>query len=141
MDIDLSEELESLVQGLYQTQVVRSVDEGGGVKLSFITNNRLYQLRVQTEDQPDEFILSGGEENPYLEAPPAVMQAFVRQMRVRFPSADYSPRARMAPTSERRPRAGGRQGLLFRMNSPAASESSMSAWMEPPESSAKSMGD
>jgi len=92
MDRDLSEELATLVRGLYPTQVLRSADEGGGVKLSFITNNRLYQLRVQTEDQPDEFILSGGAENPYLEAPPAVMQAFVRQMRVRFPSADYGPR-------------------------------------------------
>ena len=92
MGRDLSEELATLVRGLYTTQVLRVADEGGGVKLSFITDNRLYQLMVQTEDQPDEFVLSVGAENPFLEASPGVMQGFVRQMRARFPSADYGPR-------------------------------------------------
>ena len=89
---DLSEELAVLVAKLYPTQLMRSADEGGGVKLSFITNNRLYLLYVQTEDAPTEFTLSAGTENPYLEAAPGVMQAFVRVMRARYPSAVYEPR-------------------------------------------------
>ena len=88
---DLSEELATLVAKLYPTQLMRSADEGGGVRLSFITNNRLYLLFVQTEDSPLEFTLSAGTENPYLEATPAVMQAFVREMRLRHPSANYGP--------------------------------------------------
>ena len=88
---DLSEELAALVAKLYPTQLMRSADEGGGVRLSFITNNRLYLLFVQTEDSPLEFTLSAGTENPYLEATPAVMQAFVREMRLRHPSANYGP--------------------------------------------------
>ena len=70
---------------------MRDADEGGGVRLSFITNNRLYLLTVQTEDSPTEFTLTAGTENPYLEATPAVMQAFVREMRLRHPSANYGP--------------------------------------------------
>ena len=88
---DLSEELAALVAKLYPTELMRSADEIGGVKLSFITNNRLYLLFVQTEDSPEEFTLSAGTENPYLEATPAVMQAFVREMRLRHPSANYGP--------------------------------------------------
>jgi hypothetical protein len=89
---DLSEELAALVAKLYPTQLRRDADEVGGVRLSFITNNRLYQLEVQTEDSPKAFTLSAGADNPYLEAAPAVMQSFVRVMRVRHPSADYGPR-------------------------------------------------
>ncbi len=81
-----------MVAKLYPTELMRSADEGGGVKLSFITNNRLYLLFVQTEDSPMEFTLSAGTENPYMEATPGVMQAFVRAMRARYPSADYGPR-------------------------------------------------
>jgi hypothetical protein len=88
---DLSEELAALVAKLYPTQLMRSADEIGGVRLSFIANNRLYLLFVQTEDSPEEFTLSAGTENPYLEATPAVMQAFVREMRLRHPSANYGP--------------------------------------------------
>lgn len=88
---DLDQELAALVTKLYPTQLMRSADEGGGVKLSFIANNRLYLLFVQTEDRPEEFTLSAGTENPYLEATPGVMQAFVRAMRARYPSADYGP--------------------------------------------------
>jgi hypothetical protein len=88
---DLDQELAALVTKLYPTQLMRSADEGGGVKLSFIANNRLYLLFVQTEDTPMEFTLSAGTENPYLEATPGVMQAFVRAMRARHPSADYGP--------------------------------------------------
>jgi hypothetical protein len=91
MATDLSEELAVLVTKLFPTELLRSADEGGGVKLSFITNNRLYLLFVQTEDRPDEFTLSAGTENPYLEATPGVMQAFVRAMRARHPSAHYGP--------------------------------------------------
>ena len=88
---DLSEELATLVAKLYPTQLMRSADEIGGVRLSFITNNRLSLLFVQTEDSPEEFTLSAGTENPYLEATPAVMHAFVREMRLRHPSANYGP--------------------------------------------------
>ena len=88
---DLDQELAVLVTKLYPTQLMRSVDEGGGVKLSFIANNRLYLLFVQTEDAPMEFTLSAGTENPYMEVTPGVMQAFVRAMRARHPSADYGP--------------------------------------------------
>ena len=88
---DLSEGLAALVAKLYPTELMRSADEIGGVRLSFITNNRLYLLFVQTEDSPEEFTLSAGTENPYLEATPAVMQAFVREMRLRHPSANYGP--------------------------------------------------
>ena len=88
---DLDQELAALVTKLYPTQLMRSADEGGGVKLSFIANNRLYLLFVQTEDAPMEFTLSAGTENPYLEVTPGVMQAFVRAMRARHPSADYGP--------------------------------------------------
>ena len=80
-----------LLTKLYPTQLRRDADEGGGVRLSFITNNRLYQLEVQTEDSPSEFTLSAGTENPYMEVTTAVMQAFVREMRLRHPSADYGP--------------------------------------------------
>jgi hypothetical protein len=89
---DLSEELAALVTKLFPTELMRSADEGGGVRLSFITNNRLYQLDVQTEDSPTEFTLSAGTENPYMEATPAVMQAFIAEMIKRFPSANYGPR-------------------------------------------------
>ncbi len=89
---DLDQELAVIVTQLYSTELMRSADEIGGVRLSFITNNRLYLLFVQTEDAPMEFTLSAGTENPYLEATPAVMQAFVRAMRARHPSADYGPR-------------------------------------------------
>ena len=89
---DLSDELAALVAKLYPTQLMRDADELGGVRLSFITNNRLYQLEVQTEDSPTEFTLSAGTENPYMEATPAVMQAFIAAMRKKFPSANYSPR-------------------------------------------------
>lgn len=89
---DLSDELAALVVKLYPTQVMRSADEGGGVTLSFITNNRLYQLFVQTEDSPGEFTLSAGTENPFMEAPPGGMPAFVAAMRRRFPSANFGPR-------------------------------------------------
>jgi hypothetical protein len=92
MAADLSEELADLVVKLYPTQLMRSADEGGGVRLSFIANNRLYQLEVQTEDSPAEFTLSAGTENPYMEVTPGVMQAFLAAMRKRFPSANYSPR-------------------------------------------------
>ena len=88
---DLSDELAALVVKIYPTQLRREADEGGGVRLSFITNNRLYLLTAQTEDSPTEFTLSAGTENPYLEATPAVMQAFVREMRKRFPSANFGP--------------------------------------------------
>ena len=88
---DLDQELAALVTKLYPTQLMRSADEGGGVKLSFIANNRLYLLFVQTEDAPMEFTLSAGTENPYMEVTPGVMQAFVRAMRARHPSADYGP--------------------------------------------------
>ena len=91
MATDLSEELAALVTKLFPTGLMRDADEGGGVRLSFITNNRLYLLTVQTEDSPAEFTLSAGTENPYLEATPAVMQAFVREMRLRHPSANYGP--------------------------------------------------
>ena len=89
---DLPEELAAVVRKLYPTELMRSADEGGGVTLSFITNNRLYLLTVQTEDSPTEFTLSAGTENPYLEVTPSVMQAFVAAMRKRFPSASYGPR-------------------------------------------------
>jgi hypothetical protein len=92
MATDLSEELATLVPRLFPTGLMRDADEGGGVRLSFITNNRLYQLEVQTEDSPTEFTLSAGTENPYLEATPAVMQAFIAAMRKKFPSANYGPR-------------------------------------------------
>ena len=80
-----------MVAKLYPTELMRAADEIGGVRLSFISNNRLYLLFVQTEDSPEEFTLSAGTENPYLEATPAVMQAFVREMRLRHPSANYGP--------------------------------------------------
>jgi hypothetical protein len=89
--MDLSDELAAIVTRLYPTQLLRSADEIGGVKLSFITNNRLYQLSVQTEDAPNEFTLTVGTENPFMEAPPGGMQAFVRAMRARHPSAGYAP--------------------------------------------------
>jgi hypothetical protein len=92
MATDLSEELATLVPRLFPTGLMRDADEGGGVRLSFITNNRLYQLEVQTEDSPTEFTLSAGTENPYMEATPAVMQAFIAAMIKRFPSANYCPR-------------------------------------------------
>ena len=92
MATDLSEELAALVPRLFPTEMMRSADEGGGVRLSFITNNRLYQLEVQTEDSPTEFTLSAGTENPYMEVTPAVMQAFIAAMRKKFPSANYGPR-------------------------------------------------
>ena len=92
MATDLSEELAALVPRLFPTGLMRDADEGGGVRLSFITNNRLYQLEVQTEDSPTEFTLSAGTENPYMEATPAVMQAFIAAMRKKFPSANYGPR-------------------------------------------------
>jgi hypothetical protein len=92
MATDLSEELATLVPRLFPTGLMRDADEGGGVRLSFITNNRLYQLEVQTEDSPTEFTLSAGTENPYMEATPAVMQAFIAEMIKRFPSANYGPR-------------------------------------------------
>ena len=92
MATDLSEELAALVPRLFPTEMMRSADEGGGVRLCFITNNRLYQLEVQTEDSPTEFTLSAGTENPYMEATPAVMQAFITEMRKKFPSANYGPR-------------------------------------------------
>ena len=63
---ELSDELAALVAKLYPTQLRRDADEGGGVRVSFITNNRLYQLEVQTEDSPTEFTLSAGTENPYM---------------------------------------------------------------------------
>lgn len=88
---DLDQDLAAIVTRLYPTQLVRSADEGGGVKLSFITNNRLYQLSVQTEDAPNEFTLSAGTENPFLEAPPGGMHAFIRAMRAEHPSAYYEP--------------------------------------------------
>jgi hypothetical protein len=91
MATDLSEELAALVTKLFPTELMRDADELGGVRLNFITNNRLYQLEVQTEDSPTEFTLSAGTENPYMEATPAVMQAFVREMRLRHPSANYGP--------------------------------------------------
>jgi hypothetical protein len=89
---DLSDELAALVTKLYPTQLRRDADEGGGVRLSFIMNNRLYQLEVQTEDSPMDFTLSAGTENPYMEAPPGGMPAFVAAMRKRFPSANFGPR-------------------------------------------------
>jgi hypothetical protein len=92
MATDLSEELAALVTKLFPTQLMRDADELGGVRLSFITNNRLYQLEVQTDDSPTEFTLSAGTENPYMEATPAVMQAFIPEMRKKFPSANYGPR-------------------------------------------------
>ena len=92
MATDLSEELATLVPRLFPTGLMRDADEGGGVRLSFITNNRLYQLEVQTEDSPTEFTLSAGTETPYMEATPAVMQAFIAEMRKKFPSANYGPR-------------------------------------------------
>jgi len=91
MEPDLSEELAALVMRLYSTQLKRSADEGGGVELSFISNNRLYHLMVQTEDQPTEFTLSAGSANPFMEAPSGLMQGFVRQMRVRYPSVVFGP--------------------------------------------------
>jgi hypothetical protein len=84
--------LAALVPRLFPTGLMRDADEGGGVQLSFITNNRLYQLEVQTDDSPTEFTLSAGTENPYMEATPAVIQAFIAEMRKKFPSANYSPR-------------------------------------------------
>jgi hypothetical protein len=89
---DQSEELAALVTKLFPTELMRSADEGGGVRLSFITNNRLYLLTVQTEDSPTEFTLSSGTENLFMEAPPGGMQAFVAAMRKKFPSANYGPR-------------------------------------------------
>ena len=88
---ELSDELAALVGRLYPTQLSREADEGGGVRLSFITNNRLYLLTVQTEDSPTEFTLSAGTENPYMEVTPTVLQAFIREMRLRHPSANYGP--------------------------------------------------
>jgi uncharacterized protein YwlG (UPF0340 family) len=92
MSVELPEELAALVTRLYATQQLRSADEAGGVAISFITNNRLYRLMVQTEDTPEQFTLSVGAENPYMEAPGGLMQAFVQQMRARYPSANYGPR-------------------------------------------------
>ena len=107
---DLSDELAALVVKLYPTQVMRSADEGGGVTLSFITNNRLYQLFVHTEDSPGEFTLSAGTENPFLEAPLGGMPAFVAAMRRRFPSAHFRPRgphgADFGASAEGRPVSG-----------------------------------
>ena len=92
MATDLSEELAELVAKLYPTHLMRSADDGGFVRLSFITNNRLYLLSVQTEDSPTEFKLSAGVENPYMEVTPGDMQAFLAAIRKRHPSANYSPR-------------------------------------------------
>lgn len=89
---ELSDELAALVAKLFPTLLRREADEGGGVRLSFVTNNRLYQLEVQTEDSPTEFTLSAGTENPFMEAPLGGMPAFVAAMRRRFPSANYGPR-------------------------------------------------
>ncbi len=89
---DLSEALAAVVRKSYPTELLRDADEGGGVRLSFITNNRLYQLEVHTEDTPSEFTLSSGTENLFMEAPPGGMQAFVVAMRKRHPSANYGPR-------------------------------------------------
>lgn len=89
---DLDAELAALVTKLYPTQLRRRADEAGGVRLSFITNNRLYALTVQTEDAPREFTLAAGTENPFMEAPPGGMQAFVAAMRKRHPSANFGPR-------------------------------------------------
>ena len=88
---DLSAELAALVAKLYPTQLLRDADEGGGVRLSFITNNRLYQLEVQTEDSPMQFTLSAGTVSLFMEAPPGGMKAFVAAMRKKFPSANYGP--------------------------------------------------
>lgn len=85
-------ELAALVAKLYPTQLMRRADEGGAVRLSFITENRLYVLTVQTEDAPQEFTLAAGTENPFMEAPPGGMQAFVAAMRKRHPSANFGPR-------------------------------------------------
>jgi hypothetical protein len=89
---DLPEELSAVVRKLYPTELMRSADEGGGVQLSFITDNRLYRLEVRTEETPLEFTLSSGTENLFMEAPPGGMAAFVAAMRKRFPSANYGPR-------------------------------------------------
>lgn len=89
---DLSDELADLVRRLHATQLRRSADEGGGVRLSFITNNRLYLLTVQTEDAPDEFTLAAGTENPFMEASGSTMERFLREMRRRHPSANFGPR-------------------------------------------------
>lgn len=88
---DLSDELAELVRKLFPTELMRSADEAGGVKLSFITNNRLYQVEVQTEAAPLQFTLMAGTENPFMEGPPGGMQAFVAAMRKKFPSANYGP--------------------------------------------------
>ena len=88
---DLSDELAAVLRKLYPTELMRSADEGGGVQLSFITNNRLYRLKVQTEDAPLDFTLTAGTENLFMEAPPGGMQAFVAAMRKQFPSANYGP--------------------------------------------------
>jgi hypothetical protein len=92
MATDLPEELAAVVRKLYPTGLMRDADEGGGVRLSFITNNRLYQLEVQTEDSPDTFTLTAGTVNLFMEAPPGGMQAFIAEMRKKFPSANYGPR-------------------------------------------------
>ena len=92
MEPDLSEELASLVRRLYAAELLRSADEAGGVRLSFISNNRLYQITTQTEDHPTQFTLSAGESNPFMEAPSGLMQGFVQQMRARYPSVHYGPR-------------------------------------------------
>jgi hypothetical protein len=92
MATDLSEELATLVPRLFPNGFMRDADEGGGVRLSFITNNRLYQLEVQTEDSPDTFTLTAGTVNLFMEAPPGGMQAFVAAMRKKFPAANYGPR-------------------------------------------------
>jgi len=86
---DLADELAALFAGLYPTGLMRCADEGGGVQLTFITRNRLYRVFVHTEDSPAEFTLSAGTENPFMEAPPGGMPAFVRAMRARFPSVDF----------------------------------------------------
>ncbi len=81
MGADLSEELAAVVRKLYPTGLLRSADEGGGVRLSFITNNRLYQLEVQTEDSPRQFTLWAGTVSWFMEAPGGGMKVFVAEMR------------------------------------------------------------
>lgn len=88
---DLSEELAAVVRRSYPTELLRDADELGGVRLSFITNNQLYQLEVQTEDSPNSFTLSAGTVSLFMEAPPGGMPAFVAAMRKKFPSASYGP--------------------------------------------------
>ena len=89
--MDLPAELEATVRELCRTERMRQAEDDGSVRLTFIADNHLYQLLVRTDETPEQFALTASVGNPFLEAGPGLMQAFVREMRTRYPQADYRP--------------------------------------------------